>query len=116
GTLKSIENCTSCKDNIKSQYSYYSEIYKSIREIESYLVELEKGEKEEQEKVGMIYKLSNKLIKVDVEINRNILCRVCGRNKSINKLINLLNELINRSDLTVRITDLSNEFLETLKS
>ena len=33
----------------------------------------------------------------------------------INKLFNSLNELINKSGLTVRITNLSEELLETLK-
>ena len=34
----------------------------------------------------------------------------------INKLFNLLNELINKNDLSVRITNSSNELLGTLKT
>src|SRR5947199_155175 len=36
-------------------------------------------------------------------------------NESMNQLFDLLNKLNNRSDLTVKITNLSNELLETLK-
>src|SRR2546430_17717904 len=77
-SLEKIKNCTSCKDNI-GEYDW-SEIHKSINEIENYLVELKKGEKEEQEeKKDIIYKLSNELIEIDVIINVYVLCGACGR-------------------------------------
>src|SRR2546429_610882 len=113
GTLKKIENCTNCENEIEKYVQ--SEIHKSINEIENYLVELEKGEKKEQEKEDIIYKLSDELIKISIEINEHALCGACGRKHMISKLSNLLNELINRSDLTVRITNLSNELHEILK-
>src|SRR5256885_2183597 len=75
-TLKKIENCTNCEDKIGKSY-YFSEIYKSINEIENYLVELEKGEKKEQEKEDIIYKLGDELIQIDVEINGYALCGAC---------------------------------------
>src|SRR5207248_1570007 len=114
-TFKKIENCTNCEDNIKRQYSYYSYfsiIYQSINKIKNYLVELEKGEKKEQEKKDIIYKLGDELINIDVEIKDHALCKIC---QVEHKLSNLLNKLTNRSDLTVRISGLSNELLETLK-
>src|SRR5207248_8946114 len=98
-TLKKIENCTNCKNNIKRQYSYFSRIYESINKVGNYLVEVEKGEKED-----IIYKLGDELIEMGVQLNRDVLCRICGRKHMI-RLSNLLNELINRSDLTVRITN-----------
>ena len=73
--LKKMENCTSCKDNI-GEY-HWNEIHKSINEIENCLVELGKGEKKEQEKEDIIYKLSDELIKIDVEINGYALCEAC---------------------------------------
>src|SRR5437764_1049779 len=99
-TLKKIENCTSCKDNI-GRYHYYSiGIYKSINKInkiENYLAELEKEEKEQEGKEDIIYKLSDKLIKIDIEINGYALCGTCGREHLISKLTKLLNKLNNRS-------------------
>src|SRR5207248_5457236 len=106
-TLKNIENCTNCEDRIGE--FYWGEIYKSIREIENYLIELEKGEKQEQEKEEIIYKLNDELIKIDVKINGYALCEAC-------KLSNLLNKLKDGNYLTVRITNLSNELHETLKN
>src|SRR5438094_102091 len=72
-TLKNIENCTNCEDEIGKYY--WNGIPKSIREIENYLIELEKGEKQEQEKEDIIYKLSDELIKIDVGINVYALCK-----------------------------------------
>ena len=112
-TLKKIENCISCKDEIGKYY--LSKTYKSINKIENYLVELEKGEKKEQEKEDTIYKLGDELINMDVEIKNCALCKACGEKHLINKLSNLLNELNDGNDLTVRITNLLNELLESLK-
>ena len=109
-TLKKIENCTSCKDNIKRQYSYFSRIYESINKMGNYLVEVEKDEKED-----MIHKLSGELIEIGVQLNRDVLCRICGGKHMMSRLSNILNELINRNDLTIGITDLSNGLLGTLK-
>src|SRR5439155_358537 len=102
-----------CEDRIRE--SYCNEIYKSINEIENYLVELEKGEKKEQEKEDIIYKLSDELINIYVEINEYALCGACGEKHMISKLSNLLNELNDGNYLTVRIVNLSNELHETLK-
>src|SRR5437588_249584 len=113
-TLKNIENCTNCEDRIGK--SYWDEIYKSIREIENYLIELEKGEKKEQEKDDIIYKLGDELIKIDVKINGYALCKACGGKHLINKLTNLLNKLNDGNYLIDRITNISNELHETLKN
>src|SRR5437588_592805 len=113
-TLKNIENCTNCEDEIGK--SYWSEILESINEIENYLIELEKGEKQEQEKKDIIYKLSDELIKIDVGINRYALCKACGGKHMMNRLPNLLNKLNDGNYLTVRIINLSNELRETLKN
>src|SRR2546430_784810 len=75
GTLEIIENC---EDEMGEHY--WSKTYKSIREIENYLVELEKGEKKKQEKEDIIYKLGDELIKIDA------LCKACGGKHLINKL------------------------------
>src|SRR5690242_5017474 len=109
-TLELTENCTSCKDEIEEYYDYSNRICESVSEMENHLAELEK---KEQEMEDIIYESSVKLIKMDIEPNRSVSCIACGRNKLINKLFNLLNKLNNRSDLTTRITDLSNELLET---
>src|SRR5205823_4012613 len=95
---------------------YWGVIYKSIRKIENYLIELEKGEKKEQEKDDIIYKLSDELIKIDVEINGYALCEACGGKHMMSKLPNLLNKLNDGNYLSVRITNLSNELHETLKN
>ena len=82
GTLKKIENCTSCKDNIgKCYYNYSYGVYKSIRETKNYLVELEKGEKGKKEKEDIIYDLNNQLIHIDDELNGKLLCEGCKEKK-----------------------------------
>src|SRR6266511_3637983 len=66
----------------------------------------------------MIDNLSNKLIYIDSELNRSMLCEGCKRKKSdklMDKLTNILNKLTNKSYLSVEITRLSNELLETLE-
>src|SRR5207249_3999313 len=85
---------TDCEDRIWKHD--WSETYKSINEIENYLVELEKGEKKEQEKEDIICKLDDKLIKIDVEINRYALCGYCRVKHMIRNLFNLLNKLIKK--------------------
>src|SRR5436305_12834232 len=106
-----LENCFSCKA-IGKYYPY--EFYKSINEMEDLLNKLEK-EEQKREKGNMIDNLSNKLIYID---NRLMLCEGCKRKKSdklMDKLINTLNKLTNKSYLSVEITRLSNELLETLE-
>src|SRR5437016_3079686 len=98
---------------VEYYHSYSGEIYKSVREIENCIVELEKGEKQEQEKEDIIHKLSDELIGIDVEISGYALCEACRVKHLISKLFNLLNKLINRSNLTIRITNLSNELQKT---
>src|SRR5437899_1117843 len=58
--LKTLENCTSCKYNIKDKYFY--EFHKSKSEIENHVIKLEK---EEQGKEDIINQLNNELIKMD---------------------------------------------------
>src|SRR5437763_513377 len=113
-TLKKIENCTSCKDNIRKYYSRL--IYNSINKIEKHLILIEKEEGEQKGKKDIIYKLNDELVEIDSQLNRYILCEACGKEHLISKLSNLLNKLNNRSDLTVKITNLSNELLEKLKA
>ena len=50
--LETIENRISCKDKIREYYrvNRIYGFYKSINKIENHLVELEKGDKEEQKK------------------------------------------------------------------
>nr|CAG8534349.1 10844_t:CDS:2 [Entrophospora candida] len=107
------KNCTSCKTNMK-EVKYFDEFYISINKIENYLVELEK-EKEEQKKNDIIFWLDDALIKIDDVLNGKVLCEGCKGEKLTNKLFNSLNELINRSDLMVSITESSNRLIETLK-
>lgn len=77
-TLKLLENCTSCK-KYNNKKKDFDELHKFINEIES--------EKEEQEKKVIIYKLDNKLIEIDDELNISVLCGGC-KEKKIKKLIN----------------------------
>src|SRR5438132_1431399 len=64
-TLKIMENCIRCKNNIKEAY-----FDKSINEMDFYLVELEKGERE---KVVIIDILDDKLTEIDDELSRKML-------------------------------------------
>ncbi len=73
--LKIIENCTNCKDKIRK--NYLDEFLESIDTIENLLAELKKEKKE--------YKLNNKLIRIDNELNKKILCESC-KGKKIEKL------------------------------
>src|SRR6266545_322124 len=61
-TLKTVENCTSCKDNIEEDY-----FNESINKIENWLADLKKDEqkKDEQKKEDITYKLNYELIHVD---------------------------------------------------
>src|SRR5437016_1492737 len=72
-TLKLLENCISCKDKaIKG--NDFDEFHKSISEIRSFLAKLEK---EKRRKGRTIYKLNCKLIKMDTELNKKMLCENC---------------------------------------
>src|SRR4051794_27691735 len=74
-TLKILKSCTSCKDNMGkcNLDGFHKEI---INELENWLAELEK-EKEEQGRRKIINELNYKLIKVDDELSREVLCRSC---------------------------------------
>src|SRR5207247_11225365 len=92
-TLRTTENCASCKDKIEKNINLDS-FYESINEIEN---ELQREGQEEKKKE---HNLHNELIKVDSELNRLILCKNCKGKKSdklINELTNILNELVNKS-------------------
>src|SRR5215204_2485804 len=76
-TLKIIENCTSCnKYNIEEKG--FDKFHELINEIES--------EKEQEKKKIIIYKLNRRLVKIDHELNKKILCEGCKK-KKIRKLI-----------------------------
>src|SRR5438067_265263 len=96
--LEMMKNCFSCKDKVVKY-----EFYKSINEMEDLLNKLEK-EEQKGEKGNMIDNLSNKLIYIDNELNRLMLCEGCKRKKSdklMDKLTNTLNKLTNKSNLTI---------------
>ena len=48
-------------------------------------------------------------------MERKVLCKDCREKIIINKLSNILSELTNKNYLTIEITELSNELLETSK-
>src|SRR5437660_1725052 len=71
-TLKIIENCTTCKDNIRKD---------DIYEITNILAGFEKQEKE-----CTIDLLDSQLIDTDFELNKEVLCEECKKIK-YNKLV-----------------------------
>ena len=73
-TTKIIENCTSCCKDKKID----------VDKIENYLAELEK-EEQEREKWRIIDKLNNELFKINIRLNKEILCEGC-KEKAIEKL------------------------------
>ena len=79
-TLKTIENCSSCK-NKKMGKNDIDKFHQSINEIKSCLVELKKGK---QEKYEIISKLNDELFKINIRLNKEILCEDCKGKKSIN--------------------------------
>ncbi|CAJ0629118.1 11101_t:CDS:2 [Entrophospora sp. SA101] len=112
------------KDDIEEKH--FGKFYRSINEIENYLVELEKEKREQKENDTIIFWLDDALIKIyhvlngyilckDDVLNGKVLCEGCKGEKLTNKLFNSLNELVNRSDLMVSITESSNRLIETLK-
>jgi len=74
GTLKTIEDCTSCKDNT-GKFNL-DRCHKLINEIESCLAKLEK-EQEEWKKRNIIYELNKELFEADNKLNKEILCKSC---------------------------------------
>jgi hypothetical protein len=73
-TLKTIEDCTSCKDNT-GKFNL-DKFYEEINEIESHLAGLEK-EQEEWKKRNIIYELNKELFEADNKLNKEILCKGC---------------------------------------
>src|SRR5437763_16717826 len=67
-TLKTIENCTSCKGKCN-----LDEFRKLTNEIESCLAELE----EYYEQDYIIYKLNDKLFEINIRLNKEILSGGC---------------------------------------
>src|SRR2546423_711056 len=51
-TLKIIENCITCKDNMGRKY-HFNQLYESMNEIENLLTELEKGKEEIKRKLNI---------------------------------------------------------------
>ena len=78
-TLKLIENCNSCKENLGKHY--FNGFHESINKIENFSVKLEN----ERKKQHIIYNLNDKLIKTDSELNKKVLCENC-KEKKIEKL------------------------------
>src|SRR5437763_1502439 len=70
-TLKLIENCNNCKENLGKHY--FNEPYESINDIENLSVKLEN----ERKKQHIIYNLNDKLIKIDSKLNKKVLCEDC---------------------------------------
>src|SRR5256884_898630 len=73
-TTKIIENCTSCKDK---------KIDGNDLEIKYYLAVLEEEQKEE--KWDIFHKLNKELFKINIRLNKEILCEGC-KEKEIEKL------------------------------
>ena len=65
-----------CKDNINIQKSDHYELYESMKKIEKFSNELEKGKKE------IMIKLNRELIEMDMIINKMILCEDCREKKN----------------------------------
>src|SRR5438132_5367753 len=76
-TLKILENCTSCKDNL-GKYNL-DKFHVSISIIEHCLAKLEEEEKGEEtwKWIAIIRRLNNEVIKIDDELNRKVLCESC---------------------------------------
>ena len=77
-TLKTIENCTNCKGNTGK--CNLDGIHKSVNEIESSLAGLEKEERGWEKEY-----IVDKLKKIDLELNKKVLCEGC-KEKEIKKL------------------------------
>ena len=80
-TLKIIENCTGCKDNT-GKYNLDEFHKSSINDVENCLDESEKGKEDER---VIIDRLDCKLIEIERELNRKVLCESC-KGKRIDKL------------------------------
>src|SRR5439155_3862267 len=76
-TTKIIENCTSCCEDKKIDGN-------DLDEIKNYLAELEK-EEQERKRCGIIWELNDKLFKINIRLNKEILCEGC-KEKEIEKL------------------------------
>ena len=76
-TTKIIENCTSCCKDKETDGN-------DLDEIKNCLAELEK-EEQGQEKWRIIYELNDKLFKINIRLNKEILCKGC-KEKEIEKL------------------------------
>jgi len=79
-TLKLIENCNNCKENLGKHY--FNEFHETINKIENLSVKLENERKKQHH---VIYNLNDKLIKIDSELNKKVLCEDC-KEKKIEKL------------------------------
>ena len=75
-TLKTIEDCTSCKDNT-GKFNL-DKFYEEINKIENHLAELEKV-KGEWEKKKIICELNDELFETDNKLNKDILCESCKK-------------------------------------
>ncbi|CAJ0636440.1 9295_t:CDS:2 [Entrophospora sp. SA101] len=104
GTLKIIEDCTSCSqiDN------YYYLFYESLNELKKISEKLDKEENEDR-KTEIIHQLNDKLNELDVEINI-VLCYGCRKKNIFDPLYELLTKL-NESNESI----ISNKLLDTLK-
>ncbi|CAJ0636439.1 9294_t:CDS:2, partial [Entrophospora sp. SA101] len=104
-TLKIIKACASCAH----RYNYYYLFYESLNELKKISEELDDEENEDRE-VEIIHKLNDELNKLDVKINKTVLCDSCQEEKIFNSLNELLTKL-NESNESIN----SNQLLDTLK-
>ena len=81
-TLKILENCTRCKYILGKDH--FKEFHESIDRIKDLS---DKLEEEGQQRENIIHHLSNRLIKIDTELNNKVLCKDC-KEKEIEKLTN----------------------------
>src|SRR5437660_2589369 len=74
-TLKTLENCASCKDKKIDGYDLDG-FYESINKIENCLAELEK-EEQGKKKDNIIDELNKELFEINIRLNRAVLCEGC---------------------------------------
>src|SRR5256885_7428057 len=74
-TLKTIGNCTSCKDHMEK--CNLDRFHRSMNQIENYIDELEKEEGNKKNEI--ILDLNNNLFEINIRLNKQILCGDCKK-------------------------------------
>src|SRR5439155_1000076 len=108
-TTKMLGNCISCKDKIRGCY-YFSKFYKSINEIKCLLDKLEQ-ERQEREKENIGDVLSDKLIKIDSELDEWVLCKGCRGKKSDKSIDKCGNEEIAKFLYGCKLNSYGNDYI-----